>query len=92
MGELVGIMPYSYDEIVKSPAHSYLAKLASNAAIPLSSKSAVITEEGLTREMMKRWEGNYRVEEYYNPIIHNFAYRLVFDDPHEEVVFRLRHE
>jgi hypothetical protein len=37
-----------------------------------------------------RWPGPYQVEEYYNASKGRFDFRLKFQDPHEEVMWRLR--
>jgi hypothetical protein len=41
-------------------------------------------------KLQKHWPGAYVVEEYYDSTRGCFALRLKFQDPHEEVMWRLR--
>lgn len=82
-------MPYTASEIRKSPAHKYLTQLVNSS---FSIPKHELSEKALTREMKKKWEGNYEVKEYFDSIGIKFSFKLVFSDPQEELVFRLRYE
>jgi hypothetical protein len=40
--------------------------------------------------MQNRWPGNYIVEEFYNPKLVRFDFRLKFNSPKDETWFRLQ--
>ena len=45
----------------------------------------------INQYMQAHYPGKYIVEEYYDSERMAFARRLVFDDPHEEVIFYLKY-
>jgi len=49
-------------------------------------------EEGtdVTSMMKKKYPGNYELEEYYDPEIMRFTFRLVFESPQEESLWMLK--
>lgn len=44
----------------------------------------------LNERMQNRWPGNYIVEEFYNPKLVRFDFRLKFNSPKDETWFRLQ--
>lgn len=47
-------------------------------------------EEWMTERLQKRWPGNYRVEKVVEYQWQYIEYKIVFDNPVEETLFRIK--